>query len=131
MQVGTIQTVAQQHVAGLQMLHRFDIEHAAFVGGVGTERKPLQRTAAQIEQSHYLHHRKPATGFLPDRLGILLLIGRSVFQLHRGAVHDHDAPPSQQPSRRHHLLTDPPMHRIHTVLWQALARIAVTAGAVA
>ena len=49
MQAGTIQTVAQQHVAGLQMLHQFDIEHAAFVGAVGTERKLLQRTAAQNE----------------------------------------------------------------------------------
>ena len=113
------------------MLHQFHVEHAPFVGRVRTERKVLQRGAVQIEQCDNLHHRKPATGFLPGGLRILFLIGRRVFELHRCAVHDHDAPTSRKPSRRHHLLTDPPMHRIHTVLRQALARIAVTAGAVA
>ena len=69
MQAETVQAVAQQHVAGLQMLHQLHIEHATFVGRVRTERKVLQRSGLQIEQSHYLYHQKAATGFWPASWG--------------------------------------------------------------
>ena len=85
-------------VAGLQMLHRLHIEHTTFVGRVRTERKVIQRSGLQIEQIHYLHHRKAATGFLAGGLGILLLVASRVFELPRCGVHDHDAPPIQYPS---------------------------------